>query len=112
MPRGEHDGAGTCGKFVLTDLKHMLSLDHVEKLVLIRVDVERSIERIYLFDDRERTGGGLRARFHEQNRARKRQAFSSRASEMEACGAMISDGANLACGDHLVSEGVDRRLRQ
>ena len=40
MPRGEHDCTGTCGKFVLTDSEHVLSLDHVEQLVLIRMYVE------------------------------------------------------------------------
>ena len=40
MPRREHDCAGTCGKLVVTNPKQMLSLDDVEKLVLIRVYVE------------------------------------------------------------------------
>jgi len=78
----------------------VLSLDHVEELVLIRVYVEWSIERIFLFDDRERTSGGLRARFDKENRSSKRQAFSSCGSEVEADGALLTDRANLACGDH------------
>jgi hypothetical protein len=100
MPRGEHDCTGTSGKLDLTDSEHMLSLDHVEELVLIRVDVERSVERIFLFDDRECTSGGLGARFDKENRSRKRQTFASRGSEMKAYGALLSDRANLACGDH------------
>ena len=100
MPRGEHDCTGTCGKVVLTDSEHVLSFDHVEELVLIRVYVEGSIERIFLFDDRERTSGGLRARFDKEDRSRKRQAFSGRGGEMEADGALLTDRANLACGDH------------
>ena len=47
---------------------------------VIRVYVEWSIERIFLFDDRERTSGGLRARFDKENPPAKRQAFSSRGS--------------------------------
>ena len=101
LPRGEHDCTGTCGKLVVTDLEHVLSLDHVEELVLIRVYVKGSIERIHLFDDRERTSGGLCARFDEEDRSRKRQAFSSHGGEMEAGGAITPDHPNLACGDHL-----------
>lgn len=38
-PRGEHNGAGASGKLLLADPKHVLALDHVEELVLIRVRV-------------------------------------------------------------------------
>ena len=41
---------------MLTDLDHVVSLDHVEELVLVRVDVEQRVERINLLDDRERAG--------------------------------------------------------
>ena len=114
MPRGEHDCTGTGGKLVLTDSEHVLSLDDVEELVLIRVYVERSIERIFLFDDRERTSGGLRTRFDKEYRSRKRQAFSSRGSEMEADAALLTDRANLACVDHprLVRLKTIGRLRR
>ena len=87
MPGGEHYGAGTRGKLVLTDLEHVLPLDHVEEFVLIRVYVEGGIERIYLFDDRERTSGRLRARFDQEDRSRERQALSSRRVEVVAMGA-------------------------
>jgi hypothetical protein len=113
MPRAEHDCAGTSGKLVLPDSEHVLPLDHIEELVLVRVHVEGSIERIYLFDDRERTRGGLRACFDQEDRAREGQALSSRRVEVIAMSARISDGANLARGDHArPAEGVERRLRQ
>ena len=95
---GEHDCTGTCGKLVVTDSEHVLSLDHVEELVLIRVYVKGSIERIHLFDDRERTSGGFCARFDEEVRSRKRQTLSSHCGEMEAGGAITPDHPNLACG--------------
>lgn len=44
--RREHHGAGTGPKFLLPDPEHVLSLDHVEELVLVRVDVQRGVERI------------------------------------------------------------------
>jgi hypothetical protein len=100
LPRGEHDCTGTCGKLDLTDSEYVLSLDDVEELVLIRVDVKRRIERIRLFDDRERTSGGLGARSYEEVCSRERQSFSSHGGEMEAGGAITHDRANLACGDH------------
>ena len=78
---------GTAGKLVVTDSEHVLSLDHVEELVLIRVYVKGSIERIHLFDDRERTSGGF-ALADEEVRSRKRQALSSHCGEMEAGGAI------------------------
>ena len=96
MPRGEHDCTGSRRKLVLTDSEHVLPLDHVEELILIRVHVEGSVERIYLLEDRERTGGGFRARFDQEDRSRERQALSSRRVEVIAVGALISDGANLA----------------
>jgi hypothetical protein len=100
MPRGEHDCAGTRGKLVLTDAKHVLPLDHIEELVLIRVYMEGSIERIHLFDDRERAGGGLGARFDQEDGAGERQTLSSRRVEVVAMGALVFDGANLARGAH------------
>jgi len=111
MPRGEHDCPGTRGKLVLTDSEHVLPLDHVEQLVLIRVYMEGSIERIYLFDDRERTGRGLRTRFDEEDRSRERQALSSGRPDVVAKGALISDRANLARRNHAVQLRVERCVR-
>jgi len=37
VPRREHDRAGACPKVLVTDPKHVLSLDDVEELVLVRV---------------------------------------------------------------------------
>jgi hypothetical protein len=105
LPRGEHDCAGSRGKLLLTDSEHVVPLDHVEELVLVRMNVERSVERVYLFDDREGTSGRLRARFDQEGRSRERQALSSRRIEVVTVRAVVSDGANLAGGDHVRPAG-------
>jgi hypothetical protein len=110
-PRGEHDRAGTRGKLVFTDSEDVFSLDHVEELVLVGVYVEGSVERIYLFDDRERASGGLGARFDQDDRARERQALSSRCVEVVGMSAPIFDGANLARGDQTRPPGSMSRMR-
>ena len=94
-PRGEHDRAGTSRKLVLTDKEHVLALDHVEEFVLIRVDVQRRVERIYLLDDRECTARRLRARLDEEDRTCEGQALSGARVEVVAVWTSVSDSANL-----------------
>jgi hypothetical protein len=91
LPRCEHDRAGAGGKFLLPDREHMLSLDHVEELVLVRVDVQRRVERIDLLDDREGAGRALRARLDEEHRARERQALAGARVEAVSRSALIGD---------------------
>ncbi len=58
--RGEHNGAGASGKRLLADPEHMLAFDHVEELVLVRMYVERRVERVYrLEDDTSASGTSL-----------------------------------------------------
>jgi hypothetical protein len=74
--RREDDGAGASRELLRSDREDVVALDDVEELVLIRVDVQRRVERINLLDDRERTPGRLTARLDEELRARKRQPLA------------------------------------
>ena len=96
LPRGEHDCAGTSRKLLLADEEHVLALDHIEKLVLIRVDVKRRVERIYLLDDRECATGRLCARLDKEDRTCEGQALSGARVEVVAVCTSVSDSANLA----------------
>jgi hypothetical protein len=96
-PRGAtDDGAGASRKLLLTDLEDVLALDHVEELVLVRVHVQRRVERIDLLDDRECAGRRLAGRLDEELGTRERQALALAGVEVVAACVRSCDGANLA----------------
>ncbi len=47
---------------LVADPEDVLSLEHVEQLVLVAVHVRRGVQRIDLLDDPQRAAGGLRRR--------------------------------------------------
>jgi hypothetical protein len=48
-----------CLELGATDREDMLTLKDVKELIVIVVDMQRCVERVDLFDDRERAAGGL-----------------------------------------------------
>ncbi len=80
----EHDCARPRRKFLVANKKHVLALDHIEELVLVRMDVSRSVERIYLLDDRECPPGCLRTGLDEEDCTREGQALASGRVEVVA----------------------------
>ena len=74
----------------------MLSLDHVEELVLVRVDVQRRVEWVDLFDDREGTGRALRARLDEEHRSREGQTLAAARVDAVSRWILNGDAANVA----------------
>jgi hypothetical protein len=59
----EHQVAWTNMELVVTDPNHMFSLEHVPQFIFVLMNMQRRVEWVGLFDDRERSagrvGGGL-----------------------------------------------------
>jgi len=71
----------------------MLSLDHVEELILVRVYMQRRVERIDFLDNRERACRALGARLDEEHPARERQTLTSGRVEAVSGWALIGDAS-------------------
>src|SRR5215211_1403776 len=110
-PRREDDRTGAGRKFLLSDPEHMLSLDHVEELVLVRVDVEPRVERIDLLDDREGAAGAFRTRLDDEHRSRKRQALAGPRVEAVCPYVLKGDAATLASGPECIHLAAARLRR-
>ena len=93
VPRREHHRARAGGKLLLPYREQMLPLDHVEELILIRVDVQRRVERIDLLNDREGTCRASGARLDEEHRARERQTLTGGHVEAVSRWALIGDAS-------------------
>lgn len=82
-------------ELLVADGEDVLALEDEEELVLALVDMQRSVERVRLLDDRERPVGRLGARLDEELGASERQPLPRACVELVSLFAGGCDGVTL-----------------
>jgi len=71
-------------KLILANLNNVLAFKHVPKLVFVRVNVKRRVERVYFFDDGESPASRIGRGPDDEVRTAESEAFTALCTDLEA----------------------------